>query len=76
MSIKADCHLHSSFSGDSQAPMPEMMEDRRMNTATTRPLMRWVQMLTFFFPLGDSGGFQQKITPVMIVQRTMIGLKT
>ena len=26
MSIKADCHLHSSFSGDSQAPMPEMID--------------------------------------------------
>ena len=26
MSIKADCHLHSSFSGDSKAPMPEMIE--------------------------------------------------
>ena len=26
MSIKADCHLHSSFSGDSKAPMPEMID--------------------------------------------------
>lgn len=26
MSIKADCHLHSSFSGDAQAPMPEMID--------------------------------------------------
>ena len=26
MSFKADCHLHSSFSGDSQAPMPEMID--------------------------------------------------
>ena len=26
MSIKADYHLHSSFSGDSQAPMKQMIE--------------------------------------------------
>ena len=51
MSIRADYHLHSSFSGDSQAPMESMIQ-KGMELGLTR--MCFTEHMDFEFPVSDA----------------------
>lgn len=56
MSITADCHLHSSFSGDSKTPMEAMIQ-KGIQLGLTH--MCFTEHNDFDFPAGPGGGADQ-----------------
>ena len=66
MAIKADFHLHSSFSGDSEAPMEDMIQ-KGISLGLTQ--MCFTEHMDFDFPVSEE---IPRIPPPVFLKSTLI----